>query len=189
MPAFDVAKGTVRGALPILLVSAAGGLVAGLVLGGMKTELTVVQGLLVMIPAFLAIRGSVYGSLGSRLSSALHQGILEPRPAWDRRLLAAAVAAILNGLTATVFAAFVAFGVLTVLHRSVAPLSILVLIALLGGILAGGAMIGTIMIVVFTGYRRGMDPDNLVGPTVTVAGDIFGMLALYIATHIVLWVR
>lgn len=189
MPALEVAKRTIRGALPILLISAAGGLIAGLVLGGMKTELTVVQGLLVMIPAFLAIRGSVYGSLGSRLSSALHQGLIDPYPTWDDRLVAATAAAILNGLTASFFAALVAFGVLTLLHRTVAPLSTLVLIALIGGILAGVAMITTIVIVVFTGYQKGMDPDNLVGPTVTVAGDIFGMLALYLATHLVLWIR
>ncbi|MFB6087715.1 MAG: hypothetical protein ABEJ85_04275, partial [Haloarculaceae archaeon] len=51
-----------RSALPTLLVSAVGGLVAGSILGGMKTDLAAVDGLLVMVPAFLAIRGSVYGS-------------------------------------------------------------------------------------------------------------------------------
>lgn len=189
MAPVEVAKRTVRDAFPILLVSAVGGLVAGVVLGRMETQLTVVQGLLVMIPAFLAIRGSVYGSLGSRLSSALHQGIIEPKPAWDRRLAAAATAAITNGLIATIFAAGIAFGVLTLLHRAVAPLSMLLLIALIGGGLAGISMIITIILVVFTGYRRGMDPDNLVGPTMTVAGDIFGMIALYLATRVVLWMR
>jgi hypothetical protein len=81
-----------RSALPTLVVSAIGGLLAGVLLGGMKAQLATVQGLLVMIPAFLAIRGSVYGALGSRLSSALHQGLLDPHLTSDDRLVAAVLA-------------------------------------------------------------------------------------------------
>jgi mgtE-like transporter len=61
-------------ALPTLLGSALGGLLAGSMLAGLNEELAAVQGLLVMVPAFLAIRGSVYGSLGSRLSLVVHFG-------------------------------------------------------------------------------------------------------------------
>lgn len=175
-----------RGALPTLLVSALGGLLAGAILGGMEAELEAVPGLLVVVPAFLAIRGSVYGSLGSRLSSALHQGLIEPRFAPSDRLVGAVAAALLNGLAASLVAAMLAFGILNALGRRVAPLWTLALIALIGGALAGVVLIAVIVVVVFGGYRRGMNPDNLVGPTVTTAGDIFGMAALYVATRIAL---
>ena len=176
---------TYRSALPAVLVSAVGGLLAGLLLSGMDTELAAVDGLLVMIPAFLAIRGSVYGSLGSRLSSALHQGIIAPEVRLDRRLVTAVLAALSNGLLASLAAALFTFLLLGVAGRSVSLL-LLVSIALLGGILAGVALTGVIVVAVFGGYRRGMNPDDLVGPVMTTAGDILGMGALFLATRIAL---
>ncbi|WP_435181448.1 magnesium transporter [Halorussus sp. AFM4] len=178
-----------RGTFPTILVSAAGGLLAGVILGGMDAQLKAVQGLLVMVPAFLAIRGSVYGSLGSRLSSALHQGILEPRIARDNRLVAAVSAAVLNGLLATLFAATAAYTILTVLGQPVASLVTLLAIGLIAGLLSAVALTSVILVVVFTGYQRGFNPDNLIGPALTTAGDIFGMLSLYLATELVLVVR
>jgi len=175
-----------RGALPTLLVSAIGGLLAGLILGGMDAQLETVQGLLVMVPAFLAIRGSVYGSLGSRLSSALHQGLVDPAFEPDRRVGSAIAAALLNALTASLFAAVVTYALLSVLGRSVAPLWTLAFIALVGGVLAGIALTVVILSVVFLGYRYGMNPDDLVGPAVTTAGDIFGMTSLFVATWLAL---
>lgn len=175
-----------RSAFPTILVSAAGGLLAGVILGGMEVQLEAVQGLLVMVPAFLAIRGSVYGSLGSRLSSALHQGILEPHITRDERLIAAVLAAVLNGLIATLFAAVAAYTLLTALGKPVASVFVLLAIGLIAGLLSAAALTGVILLVVYTGFQRGLNPDNLIGPALTTAGDIFGMLSLFIATELVL---
>jgi mgtE-like transporter len=41
-------------------------------------------------------------------------------------------------------------------------------------------------VVVFWGFRRGRDPDTLVGPLVTTTGDVFGMLFLALAVRVVL---
>ncbi|PSQ17107.1 hypothetical protein BRD00_08750 [Halobacteriales archaeon QS_8_69_26] len=184
MSVTSVATTVYRSALPTVLVSAAGGLVAGSILGGMDAELRSVQGLLVVVPAFLAIRGSVYGSLGARLSSGVHQGVIDPVFEPDERITGAVAAALFNGLTASVFAAVLAFAVLSGLGRPVAPLWALVLIALVGGVLAGGALSTTILVVVFLGYRRGMNPDDLVGPAMTTAGDVFGMMSLFLAARL-----
>ncbi|MFB6133101.1 MAG: magnesium transporter [Halanaeroarchaeum sp.] len=186
MSVVAVVTNSYRSALPTVLVSAFGGLLAGTILGGMDAELRAVQGLLVMVPAFLAIRGSVYGSLGSRLSSALHQGLLDPVFEPDDRLVNAIEAALLNGLTASVVAAILTFAILPAIGHAVAPLWVLVFIALVGGGLAGLVLTAVIVLVVFVGYRRGMNPDDLVGPAMTTAGDIFGMASLYIATKLVL---
>jgi len=175
-----------RSALPTLLLSAVGGLLAGTVLGGMDAELQAVPGLLVMVPAFLAIRGSVYGSLGARLSSGLHQGLIDPVFEMDDRLVSAVLAAILNGLLASLFAAMLTFGLLSVLGVRVAPLGTLLIIALVGGALAGLALTAVIVVVVFAGYRRGMNPDDFVGPVVTTGGDVFGMASLFVATRLAL---
>ncbi|WP_142857361.1 magnesium transporter [Salinigranum halophilum] len=183
----EVALDAYREALPALVASLLGGLLAGVVLSGMRPELRDVPGLLVLIPALLATRGNVYGSLGARVATALHQGLIEPRLSEaDRRLGAAAAAAISNGLLASTFASVVVFALLTALGDSVAPLSTLVGIALIAGILSGVVLTVVVVTVVFAGYRRGRDPDTLVGPIVTTTGDVFGVLFLLLAVRIVL---
>lgn len=188
MSAFDVAADAYRSALPTLSVSAVGGLLAGVVLGGMEPQLRAVPGLLVLVPAFLAIRGSVYGSLGSRLSSALHQGLVEPAFAYDDRLASAMAAALANGIVASVVAAVLTVVALRAIGRPVASLLRLALISVLGAVGAGVALTVVVVAVVFVGYRRGLDPDALVGPATTTAGDVFGILALLAAVELTVWV-
>jgi len=183
----DAAWSAYREALPALVASLVGGLLAGLVLGGMRAELQEFSGLLVLVPALLATRGNVYGSLGARISTALHQGLVEPRVrAGDERLRAAVAAALANGLLASSFAAVATFGVLTLLGGPVAPLPVLVAIAVLSGLLSGVTLAAVVVTAVFAGYRRGRDPDTLVGPLVTTTGDVFGMLFLLAAARVVL---
>ena len=185
----DAAREAYREALPALSASLVGGLVAGVVLGGMRAELRAVPGLLVLVPALLATRGNVYGSLGARISTALHQGLVEPRVrAGDERLRAAVAAALANGLVASAFAAVAAFAILTSLGNPVAPLPVLVGIAVLAGVFSGVALSAVVVTAVFAGYRRGRDPDTLVGPLVTTTGDVFGVLFLLGSVRLVLFV-
>ncbi|QCC46401.1 magnesium transporter [Halobellus limi] len=183
----EVARDAYREALPALAASLVGGLFAGVVLSGMRAELRAVPGLLVLVPALLATRGNVYGSLGARISTALHQGLVEPRVrGGDERLRAAVAAALANGLLVSSFAAVAVFAILTALGDTVAPLPVLVATAVLSGLLSGVTLAGVVVTAVFAGYRRGRDPDTLVGPLVTTTGDLFGMLFLLVAVRLVL---
>lgn len=187
MSVIGVAREAYEAALPALSVSLVGGLIAGVVLGGMEAELRAVPGLLVAVPALLATRGNVYGSLGARLSTGLHQGLVEPYvDVGDERLRGAAAAALVNGLLACGVAAVAVFLILTALGDPVAPLSTLVAISLLSGLLSGIALTAVVVVVVFTGYRRGHDPDSLVGPVVTTTGDVFGVAFLLLSVRLVL---
>jgi mgtE-like transporter len=182
----EVARRAYREGLPALGASVVGGLLAGVVLGGMRTELRIVPGLLVLVPALLATRGNVYGSLGARIATALHQGLVSPRVLdADRRLLSAVTAAIANGLLASGFAAVMVFVILTATDRVVAPLAHLIGIALLSGLLSGLALTTVVVLATFAGYRRGYNPDTLVGPLVTTAGDVFGLAFLLVAVRLV----
>ncbi len=183
----EVAVGAYREALPVLAVSAVGGLFAGAVLGGMERELRVIPGLLVLVPALLATRGNVYGSLGARLASALHQGLVDPEPSLaDRRVRAAVAAAMLNGLVVSALAAVAGYGLLVALGRPVAPLAELVGVALVAGLLSGVALTAVVVTVVFAGFRRGMDPDTLAGPVVTTTGDLVGVATVLAGARLVL---
>jgi mgtE-like transporter len=184
----EVAVEAYREGVPALAASVVGGLLAGVVLGGMRGDFGRVDGLLVLVPALLATRGNVYGSLGARVATGLHQGLVEPRVRGDRRLYHAVAAALANGLLASAFAAVAAFLILSGTGTAVAPLPVLVTIALLAGVLSGISLSISVVIVVFAGYRRGYNPDTLVGPIVTTAGDIFGVAFLLLAVRTVLFV-
>lgn len=176
-----------RVTLPPVAASVLGGLFAGAVLGGMRAELTAVPGLLVLVPALLATRGNVYGSLGARLATGLHQGLIEPRIGTDdRRLWTAIAAAVSNGILTSLFAAAATVAILSTLGRRVATLETLLAVAAVAGVLSGIALTGAVVSVAFVGYRRGLDPDTLVGPIVTTTGDVFGMAFLLVAARVVL---
>ena len=187
MTVVEVAREAYREALPALSASLVGGLAAGVVLGGMREELRAVSGLLVLVPALLATRGNVYSSLGARIATALHQGLIEPRVrGGDPRLRSAVAASIANGLLASAFAATVAYVVLWSLSASPASFATLVGIAVLSGLLSGVTLSTVVLLAVFAGYRRGYNPDTLVGPLVTTTGDVFGIAYLLLAVRIVL---
>lgn len=183
----DSARDVYLGALPVILVSLVAGLFAGTVLGSqtMREGIESVPGILVLLPAFLATRGGVYGSLGARLSSALHQGVVEPRfDAGDRRLRNAVVASFVNGMVVSVFIAVIAFAVLLVMGQSGSLLQ-LVGVMVVAGLLSAILMLSVLISVLFAGYRRGLDPDNLIGPVVTTLGDVFGVVFLLVAVYLV----
>ncbi|WP_255169098.1 magnesium transporter [Natrononativus amylolyticus] len=185
MLGYDSALDVYRQALPVILVSLVAGLFAGTVLGTetMRDGIESVPGLLLLLPAFLATRGGVYGSLGARLSSGLHKGLIEPRFEWNDRLRNAVIASFLNGIIVSVFIAVLAWVVLLALGRS-GNLLELVVILLVAALLSAVAMLGVLLTVVFKGYQHGLDPDNVIGPVVTTVGDVFGVAFLLVGVYV-----
>ncbi|XGI84534.1 magnesium transporter [Halorutilales archaeon Cl-col2-1] len=174
-------------AVPVLLVSLVGGLFAGVFLGGsgMRSAMESIPGLLVMVPAMLATRGNVYGSLGARISTGLHQGLVEPRFEYDERLANAVTASVVNGISISVLIGVASWLLLPLLGRQPAPLTSLVGISVVAAVLSGVTLTFFLLVVLFVGYRRGLDPDLLIGPIVTTSGDVFGVIYLYIGVVIV----
>ncbi|WP_312909829.1 magnesium transporter [Natronosalvus caseinilyticus] len=174
-----------RETLPVLLIALGGGLVSGVILENLLESVERFPGLLVMVPVFLATRGNVYGALGGRLASGLHQGLIEPRFSWDERLVNAVVASFVNGIGISVVIAVLTRLALAVLGWESAALWEFLAIMLISGVLTSTVLIFGLLLVLFGGYKAGYDPDNLVGPIVTTLGDIFGMLFLVFAVTLV----
>ncbi|PSP46024.1 hypothetical protein BRC69_04610 [Halobacteriales archaeon QH_6_66_25] len=177
--------GIYREALPVLLVALCGGLFAGLVLEGVLERVARFPGLLVMVPVFLATRGNVYGALGGRIASGLHQGLIEPRFEWDDRLANAVIASFVNGVGISVVIGVITWVALLILGWESAALVEFVAIMLIAGVLTSVVMIVGLLGLLFLGFTYGLDPDNLVGPIVTTVGDIFGMLFLLLSVGLV----
>jgi len=125
----------------------------------------------------------VVGSLGARLSSGLHQGIIKPKFELDERLSNAVIASFINGMTVSVFIAVLTFGLLVVFGQT-GSLIQLVGIMIISGFLSAVLMLSVLVSVIMIGYQRGLDPDNIIGPVVTTLGDVFGVLFLLVGVYI-----
>jgi len=180
------ARDIYRQALPVVLLSLIAGLFSGTLLGTetMRASIERVPGILLLLPAFLATRGGVYGSLGARLSSGLHQGVITPQLTLDRRITNAIVASFINGITISVFIAVTTYLTLFVLGGG-GNLFKLVGIMLVAGGLSAVLMLSVLVAVIFVGYRHGLDPDNVIGPVVTTLGDVFGVIFLLVGIRAV----
>lgn len=174
-----------RQALPILFLTLGGGLFAGLVLEGVLESVDRFPGLLVMVPVFLATRGNVYGALGGRISSGLHQGLIPPTFERNDRLVNAVTASFINGVGISIVIGILTWLALLVLGWESAALIEFVGIMFIAGVLTSIILIAGLLGLIFAGYKHGYDPDNLVGPIVTTLGDVFGMVFLLIAIRLV----
>lgn len=178
-------KESLRQGFASLFVSSVGELTAGLVLAGITGTLEELVGLAVLIPAAIAMRGAIFGAMGSRLSTSIHTGLFEVN--FRRGPLAENVqAAIILSLIAGVFLAFLArylsglLGIPTAL-----TLFDYVIISTVGGILAGILLLGITVLVARLSARRGWDMDNIAAPAITAAGDILTLPALVLTTYLI----
>lgn len=172
-----------RESIAILGVSLLGGLFAGSVLGSaqMRAAFATYPGLLLLLPAFLATRGNVYGAFGARISSGLHQGLIDPEFEWNDRLVNAVLASFVNGIGISLLIGVMSWAILQVFGRESARLLELVGITFLAGVLTSFVLVFGLLALVFGSYEFGLDPDNLIGPIVTMLGDVFGVVFLYLA--------
>ena len=69
---------TLRQGSVALVLSTCAGFVAGLVLGSITGTLEKLPGLLVLIPASVGMRGTIFGAMGARFGTGVAAGIFEP---------------------------------------------------------------------------------------------------------------
>ncbi|WP_108664043.1 magnesium transporter [Euzebya rosea] len=176
----------VRESLPILLYTAAMGILAGTVLESRKADLLSSVALLVAVPPFISSSGAIGGILSARLSSQLHLGLLEPtsvprRPAWLEGSLT-----VLFGLVG-----YFAVGLLTAIAAGLLGYGGPGLLPLLGVTMTAGVL--ALFMIFAVGYyaatasfRFGLDPDNVGIPLVTSTMDFVGILCLTVGIVVIL---
>ncbi len=163
---------------------------AGIILGSdaMVGYIEEFPGLLLIVPAFLATRGNVYGVLGARVSTALHQGLFEPGLKIDWRLKNAVLASIINGVLVSGLMGLLGWSFFKIIGRNVTSFFPYMSILILAGLLTGITLSFLIVSLLFLGYYYGIDPDIVNGPIVTSLGDLIGTLILFVSVIVVRWV-
>lgn len=177
-----------RQALPILVFCALFELGAGSLLGGMEDKFSMLPGLLIMVPPLLGFRGNISGALASRISSGLHQGIIDPEVLWGEEVDQNLKASIFLSFVVSLLTGFLSFlvTVLTGMYpSSFYLLSVLVSVALMAGLVSSLILTAFTVIVASFSYRRGWDPDNVTSPFMATMGDLVTVASIYLAIFLV----
>jgi mgtE-like transporter len=161
-------------------------LVAGLTLGSISETLERLPGLLVLVPAAIGLRGTIFGAMGSRLGTSIHTGTfslsLRPDTALGQNVLAVGVLTMVTSVVLAVAAKAVAVGFGVAESISIPDLLMISVLA---------ALLSSVVLLVFTvllaagSTRYRWDPDNVMAPLITATGDVVTLPALYLATLLV----
>jgi len=168
------------------VLSISGGTLAGLFLASnvMQSLLEDFPGLLIMVPGFLGLRGNILGAVSARVGTGLHMGLIEPKITLKGDTATNFVASLfLSMFVNTLIGALAYFA--SVLLGVNAVLWKLIVVGALSGALAS-MIVGpfTIMLTILV-FRKGIDPDSVMGPLVTSVGDITAVICLFLVAILV----
>lgn len=181
-------KKIIKESLPILILTAVGGVIAGLLLHDMEADITMIPGVLVLLPAILGLRGNISGVLGSRLASALHLGLIDAELKWNKPLADNIYASmILNVVMSFLLGIIAYYAYIFAGFSDSASIIQLTLISLIAGTLAGVILTALTVLLSILTFARGFDPDNILMPSVSTVGDIITVLCLLFAIRIVIF--
>jgi len=166
------------------VISLTGGVIAGTFLLGLVDKLELVPGLFILLPGFLEMHGNIFGSLGARLGTLLHTKHIKPKFEHNKILLINIFASILLLLVVSLFLGFVAYILNALIFDTYAP--ILIYIAIIAAIIALLVEMPLTIAATFWLFKKGYDPDDIMGPYITTMGDIISIVSLFIGILVVI---
>ena len=168
-----------RDALIALIVAVVASLVAGITLATTTDTLEELPGLLLLVPAALAVKGNIFGALGSRLGTSIHTGVFQLSPRLDTVVGQNTVAALVLSLIVSVELALLAKGVAIVFNVAPTMSTIdFITVSAVGGAIASLVVLGITLLLAGGSVRFGWDLDNVVAPLVPATGDVITLPAL-----------
>ena len=173
--------------MPFEIIATIGGVAAGIILSGMTEELKLIPGLIVIAPAVLGMRGNISCTLGSRLGSAIHMGLItkiENNPELTNNVFASLLLSFIFSVVLGVLGHYITLA----LGLESAGALTLTVIAVIAGV-SSGVILSIVAVLFAIGmFRFGFDPDNVVTPAIATIGDIVSMFMLFIAAKVVLMI-
>jgi len=172
------AKEMVKQSLPLIIFCGLGAIVAGSTLSVMTDLLKEIPGLIVIIPAIIALRGNITTAFGSRLGSAYHLGVIDADNLWNEELKQNIIGSLMLSFLVSIIIGILAY--ITSILMKVYPNPVkLISIVLIAGIISGIILTLLTISIIYLVFKRGYDPDNITGPALATFGDIITMLCIF----------
>ncbi|MEA2055898.1 MAG: magnesium transporter, partial [Candidatus Thermoplasmatota archaeon] len=163
------AKEMVKQSLPLLIFCGIGGILAGSTLGIMTDLLRNIPGLIVVIPAIIAMRGNISTAFGSRLGSAYHLGVIDADNMWNEELKQNIIGSLVLSFVTSVLSGILAY-FSSILFGVTPNFLMLITIVILAGIVSATILTIMTVIIIYLVFKRGYDPDNITGPALATFG-------------------
>src|SRR6266540_2874495 len=175
---------TLRQGFVALLLGALTAFVAGITLASISDTLNALPGLLILTPAILGMRGTIFGAMGARLGTSTHAGLFEVTRARTGVLYQNVFVAAVSTMFSSLYLA--ALAKLAALTFGLPSMSFLqfVTIAVVGGIVDSTLILVLTVALSVLSYRRGYDLDAVSTPVVTAAADMITLPVMFLATFL-----
>jgi mgtE-like transporter len=176
---------TIRQGLVALVLSTAAGFVAGLTLAHLTGTLATLPGLLILIPAAVGMKGTIFGAIGARLGTASAAGLLtiDLRPGGVLRRNVEV--AILTTFSSSLWLAVLARAAGAITGQPSISIWDLLTISVLGGALGSALILAITIALSAASTRLGWDLDSVSTPMVTALGDMTTLPCLFLASLLV----
>lgn len=175
---------TLRQGFLALLLGTVTAFVAGITLGSITGTLEELPGLLILVPAVLGMRGTVFGSMGARLGTSTHAGTFEVSRAKTGVLYQNVYVSVVMTLISSLYLAGLAKVSAAAFRLPSIPFLDFVTIAVAGGIVDSAVLMGLTLLLSVVSYRRGYDLDTVATPLITATADMITVPTLYLATFL-----
>lgn len=168
----------VRENIGLLIPLSVIGTMAGLTYSSSLDILVTTAAYLILIPPFTGILGSIGGILGSRLSTGMHTGEINPTFIPEGNVAHHFIISYLYTLILLPLLALIAHGAAVLMGSNSPGPGMLVIISLAAGLIVMTLVIGVAYITASLSFRYGLDPDNFGIPVITSLIDLIGAAAL-----------
>ena len=176
---------TMRQGFVAVCIASLTSLIAGVTLAGMSQRIEVVDGLFVLIPVSIGMRGNIFGGLAARLGTSIHSGLFEVSREKEGLLYQNVYAATLLTIATSVAMGVLARAIAGLLDIATVPVWDLILMALVGGLLSSAVVLVATMYISVTSFRRNWDLDSVGAPLITAIGDVVTLPCLFLASYLV----
>ena len=166
----------VKQTFPSELISIIGDIFAGIILTILIIPFESFVLLILIIPALLSLRGNLSGPFIARTSRDLIIGELNKRT-WLENVSATFSLALLTALAIGLFSFFLNLFFIKVNYF---PLWMFFVIPILSIALTLLVSIPCSTLLNYFAFKRGLDPNNVVNPTMTAIDDLFTVLCFYL---------
>jgi Permease, similar to cation transporters len=169
----------------VLMICAFTDILAGISLGGMNELLLLLPGLIVIIPGAIGMRGNNFASMGSRLATKMHSGEIDASAITKIQktplIIDNIYASFAQTFNMSLLLAVLAYLLGRALGFQMIPLSHLIFISIIGGLISGVILMVSTIYISIESFKRGWDPDNITTPLITALGDIITIPSIFLA--------
>jgi mgtE-like transporter len=155
--------------LPLIVLLGVGLIFTGTLFGHSTETLDLLPGLIVLIPALIGLRGNINTTMGSRLGSAVHMGLISRKDFFNNEMKENVKASLILSFVMSTVAGILAYFTTMILGNTTWKI---VVIAVLAGSIAGVILAFITIAIIMYSVRKGLDPDNVTGPSLSTVGDL-----------------